>query len=184
MASLNNYKNNYNNVWSILLFLLLYTVASPSLSVLGYLHILCVVVWLLLYVLLYCVVIIVWCCFIVYKTIILPAVLYGCETWSLTLRDEGRLRVLENRVLRRIFGPKRDEETGGWRKLHMRSFITCTLLHTVQTGSGAHSQSYQMDAGLEGPGREADHSPPSNAESKNGGATIPLPICLHGKLLY
>jgi hypothetical protein len=54
----------------------------------------------------------------IYKTIILPVVLYGCETWSLTLKEERRLRVFENRVLRRIFGPKRDEETGGWRKLH------------------------------------------------------------------
>jgi hypothetical protein len=45
-------------------------------------------------------------------------VLYGCETWSLTLREEHRLRVFENRVLRRIFGPKRDEVTGGWGKLH------------------------------------------------------------------
>jgi hypothetical protein len=54
----------------------------------------------------------------IYKTIILPVVLYGCETWSLTLREEHRLRVLENRVLRRIFGPKRDEETRDWRKLH------------------------------------------------------------------
>jgi hypothetical protein len=44
--------------------------------------------------------------------------LYGCETWSLTLREERRLRLLENRVLRRIFGPKRDEVTGGWRKLY------------------------------------------------------------------
>jgi hypothetical protein len=44
--------------------------------------------------------------------------LYGCETWCLTLREEHRLRVFENRVLRRIFGPKRDEMTGGWRKLH------------------------------------------------------------------
>ena len=50
--------------------------------------------------------------------IILPFVLYGCETWSLTLREERTLRVLENRVLRRIFGPKRDEVTGDWRKLH------------------------------------------------------------------
>jgi hypothetical protein len=50
--------------------------------------------------------------------IILPVVLYGCETWSLTLRDEHRLRMSENRVLRRIFGPKRDEVTGEWRKLH------------------------------------------------------------------
>jgi hypothetical protein len=48
----------------------------------------------------------------VYKTIILPVVLYGCETWSLTLREEHRLRVFENRVLRRIFGPKGDEVTG------------------------------------------------------------------------
>jgi hypothetical protein len=53
-----------------------------------------------------------------YKTIILPVVLYGCETWSLTLREENRLRVFENRVLRKIFGPKRDEVTGKWRKLH------------------------------------------------------------------
>jgi hypothetical protein len=54
----------------------------------------------------------------IYKTIILPVVLYRCETWSLTLREEHRLRVFENRVLRRIFGPKRDEVTGEWRKLH------------------------------------------------------------------
>jgi hypothetical protein len=54
----------------------------------------------------------------IYKTIILPVVLYGCETWSLTLSKEHKLRVLENRVLRRIFGSKRDEVTGGWRKLH------------------------------------------------------------------
>jgi len=44
--------------------------------------------------------------------------LYGCETWSLILREERRLRVFDNRVLRRIFGPKRDEVTGQWRKLH------------------------------------------------------------------
>jgi hypothetical protein len=50
--------------------------------------------------------------------IILPVVLYGYETWSLTLSEEHRLRVFENRVLRRIFGPKRDEVTGEWRKLH------------------------------------------------------------------
>jgi hypothetical protein len=54
----------------------------------------------------------------IYRTIILPVVLYGCETWSLTLKEERRLRVFENRVLRRIFGPKRDEITGEWRKLH------------------------------------------------------------------
>jgi hypothetical protein len=54
----------------------------------------------------------------IYKTVILTVVLYGCETWSLTLRKEHRLRVFENRVPRRIFGPKRDEVTGEWRKLH------------------------------------------------------------------
>ena len=52
----------------------------------------------------------------IYRTIILPVVLYGCEIWS--LREVRRLRVFENRVLRRIFGPKRDEVTGEWRKLH------------------------------------------------------------------
>ena len=54
----------------------------------------------------------------VYRTIILPIVLYGCETWSLTLRKERRLCVFENMVLRRVLGPKRDEVTGEWRKLH------------------------------------------------------------------
>jgi hypothetical protein len=48
--------------------------------------------------------------------VILPVLLYGCETWSLTLREERRLRVFENRVLWRVFGPKRDEVTGEWRK--------------------------------------------------------------------
>ncbi|KAJ4428714.1 hypothetical protein ANN_25707, partial [Periplaneta americana] len=54
----------------------------------------------------------------IYKTVILPVVLYGCETWTLTLREEHRLRVFENKVLRKIFGAKRDEVTGEWRKLH------------------------------------------------------------------
>jgi len=54
----------------------------------------------------------------IYRTIILSVVLYGCETWSLTLREERRLRVFENRVLRRIFGPSRDKVTGEWIKLH------------------------------------------------------------------
>ena len=54
----------------------------------------------------------------IHRIIILPVVLYGCETWSLTLREERRLRVFENKVLRRVFGPKRDEVTGEWRKLH------------------------------------------------------------------
>jgi hypothetical protein len=54
----------------------------------------------------------------IYRTIILPMVLYGCETWPLTLRKKHSLKVFENRVLRRIFGPKTDKVTGGWRKLH------------------------------------------------------------------
>ena len=54
----------------------------------------------------------------IYRTIILPVVLYGCETWFLTLREEHRPRVFEYRVLRRVFGPMRDEVTGEWRKLH------------------------------------------------------------------
>jgi hypothetical protein len=56
------------------------------------------------------------------RTKVLPVVLYGCETWSLTLREEHRLRVFENSVLRRIFGPKRDEVTGEWRRLHKEEF--------------------------------------------------------------
>jgi hypothetical protein len=54
----------------------------------------------------------------IYKTIILPVVLYGCEIWSLTLREEHGLKVFQNRVPRRIFGRKGDEVTGEWRKMH------------------------------------------------------------------
>ena len=54
----------------------------------------------------------------IYRTTILPVVIYGCETWSFILRDEHRLRMFENRVLRRMFGPKRDEVTGYLRRLH------------------------------------------------------------------
>ena len=54
----------------------------------------------------------------IYRTINSPVVFYGCETWSLTLREERKLRVFENMVLRRIFGPRRDEVTGEWRRLH------------------------------------------------------------------
>jgi hypothetical protein len=57
----------------------------------------------------------------IYKTVILPVVLYGCETWSLTLGEGHRLRVSENRVLRRIFGLKREED-GSWGKLHNDEF--------------------------------------------------------------
>jgi hypothetical protein len=58
----------------------------------------------------------------IYKTIILPFVLYGRATWSVKPMEEHRLMVIENRVIRRIFGPKRDEVTGEWRKLHNEEF--------------------------------------------------------------
>jgi hypothetical protein len=61
----------------------------------------------------------------IHRTIILQVVLYGCEIWLLTLREECRLRVFENRVLRRIFGPQRDEVTGKWRRLHNKEL--CAL---------------------------------------------------------
>jgi hypothetical protein len=64
----------------------------------------------------------------IHKTIILPIVVCGCETWFLTLREDHRLRVCENRVLRRIFKPKRVEVMGEWKKLHSESFIICTQL--------------------------------------------------------
>jgi len=65
----------------------------------------------------------------IYKTIILPVVLYDCETWSLTLREKCRLRVFENRILRRIFGPKR----GNGESSTMRNFLVCTL-HLILSG--------------------------------------------------
>jgi len=68
----------------------------------------------------------------IYRTIILPVVFYGCETWSLTLRKERRLRVFENKVLRRIFGPRSDEVTGEWRRLHNEE-LNCTH-HPISCG--------------------------------------------------
>jgi hypothetical protein len=65
---------------------------------------------------------------------ILPVVLYGCETWSLTLREERRLKVSENRVLRRVFGPKRDEVTGEWRKLHVEKLNDLFPLPNIVRG--------------------------------------------------
>ena len=61
----------------------------------------------------------------------MPVVLYGCETWSLTLRKERRLRVFENRVLRRVSGPKRDEVTGEWRKLHKEELRSLYSLSNI-----------------------------------------------------
>jgi hypothetical protein len=69
----------------------------------------------------------------VHRTIILPVVLYCCETWSLTLREESRLRVLENSVLRRIFVPKRDEVTGEWRRLYNEElYALCSSSNSIR----------------------------------------------------
>jgi hypothetical protein len=74
----------------------------------------------------------------VYRTIILPVLLYGCETWSQTLRNEQRLRVFENRVLRRIFGPKRDEVTGERKRLHKEElndlYSSPNIIRLIKTG--------------------------------------------------
>jgi hypothetical protein len=67
----------------------------------------------------------------IYRPIILPVVLYGCETWSLIIREEVRLRVFENRVLRRIFEPKRDEVTGKWRRLHNKELYALYFLPNI-----------------------------------------------------
>jgi hypothetical protein len=73
----------------------------------------------------------------IYRTIILPVVSYGCETWSLTLREESRLRVFENRVLRRIFGPTLDEVTEEWRKFHNEElhdlYSSSTILRVIES---------------------------------------------------
>jgi hypothetical protein len=74
----------------------------------------------------------------IYKTVILIVVLYGCETLSLTLREDCRLRVFENTVLRRIFGPKWDEVTGEWRKLHNEKLY---ILYSSQISLGRSNQS-------------------------------------------
>jgi hypothetical protein len=64
----------------------------------------------------------------IYKTVNLPVVSYECETWSLTVREERRLMVSENRVLRKIFGPERREVTGSWRKLYkVFHYLYCSL---------------------------------------------------------
>ena len=68
-----------------------------------------------------------------YRTLNLPFVLYGCETWSFTLREERRLRFFENRVLRRIFGSKRDEVTGNEKNNKMRSLVFC-IYHKIFSG--------------------------------------------------
>jgi hypothetical protein len=70
----------------------------------------------------------------IYRTIVLPVVLYRCETWSLTLREQHRLRVFKNRVLRRIFGPKRDEIPGEWRGLYNEELKWSVLITKYYSG--------------------------------------------------
>ena len=65
------------------------------------------------------------------RTIFFPVVLYGCETWSLKFREEQRMRVFENKVLRRIFGPRRDKVSGEWRIYIVRGLLTCKILLTI-----------------------------------------------------
>ena len=67
----------------------------------------------------------------IYRTTVWPVVLYGFETWSLTLEEECKLRMFEKRVLRRIFGPKRDKVTREWRNYIMTSLMICTPLQTL-----------------------------------------------------
>ena len=67
----------------------------------------------------------------IYRNIILPVVLYGCETWLLTLREERKLRVFENMVLRRIFGPRGDEVTGEWRRLRNEELNDLYSSHNI-----------------------------------------------------
>jgi hypothetical protein len=69
---------------------------------------------------------------IIHGSIILPVVLHGCETWSLTLKEEHRLR-----VMRKMFGPKREEETGNWRKLHSKEELNVCTLNKSRTMSWA-----------------------------------------------
>jgi hypothetical protein len=73
----------------------------------------------------------------IHRTIMLPVVLYGCETWSLTLKEECRLRVFENKVLRRIFGSQRDNVIGKWRRLHNKElYALCfspNIFHLIKS---------------------------------------------------
>jgi len=86
-----------------------------------------------------------------YRIIILPVLLYGCEIWSLTLREEPRLRVSDNRVLKRIFGPKRDEVTGEWRKLHKEDLND---LYSYPILFGDQIEKNEMSGACSGHGRE------------------------------
>ena len=82
----------------------------------------------------------------------MPVVLYGCETWSLALREERRLRVFENRVLRKVFGPKRDEVTGEWRKLHNEDLNDLYSLPNIVRGGKIETNEMGRACGTYGGG--------------------------------
>jgi hypothetical protein len=90
----------------------------------------------------------------IYRTIILPVVFYGCETWSLALREEHKLSVFENRVLRRIFRPKRDEVTGEWRKLHNEA--SQVKANEVGRACGTHGRGEKNVQGFGGKARRKE----------------------------
>jgi hypothetical protein len=85
----------------------------------------------------------------IYKIIILPVVLYGCETWSLTVREEHKLKVFENRVLRRIFGPKWDGVVGGWTKLHNEELHNLYSLQSIMNSRRMKSERHVARMGEE-----------------------------------
>jgi hypothetical protein len=99
-----------------------------------------------------------------YRTIILPVVLYGCETWSIILREEHRLRVFENRFLRRIFGPKRDEVTGELRKLHNEElhilYSSPNIIRQIKSrrmrSCGTHGRGEECVQGFDGKARRKE----------------------------
>jgi hypothetical protein len=88
----------------------------------------------------------------IYKTVVLPGVSYRCKTWSLTLREENRLRVFESRVLRKIFGPKREED-GLWRKLHNDELHNLYSLPNIVTGIKSRRMRWARHVAHVGEGR-------------------------------
>jgi hypothetical protein len=95
----------------------------------------------------------------IYKTIILPVVLYECETWYLTLSKEHKLTVFENRVLGRIFGPKQDEVTRKWRKLHNKElhilYTSLNIIRQIKSRRGAHGMHGRRQKNFKGFGGKA-----------------------------
>jgi len=102
----------------------------------------------------------------IYRTIILPVALYGCETWLLTLREERRLRVFENRVLRRILGPKSDKVTGEWRKLHNEELSDLYSLRSIVRLVKSRRMRWAGHVARMGEGRVMDRFLVGNPEEK------------------